>query len=209
MALRIAGEVAGNAVRRLGHQFARGLDELDRATAGTLGEASETARAYVETAVRNEGETLRSILEIAGERARVEREIAASEKAVEETGRALLSLLEARMRERAAAWSVPSVRIQLSALEREAARIIPRPTARVRMNGYLGYQEFIDKIPDSERRKYPYDEVADVRELQLLINGKNSVLNSGGRWTPIPEKNEPSHVLNYLKCSNCLGLIEK
>jgi hypothetical protein len=49
----------------------------------------------------------------------------------------------------------------------------------VKENGYRGYSEFIDAVPADKKKEFPYNRrnVGNTRELNLLINGKNSVLD--------------------------------
>ena len=114
------------------------------------------------------------------------------------------------MGETARNFRLPPVRVRFSDLERTAARIIPKPTPRVKMNGYLGYHEFIQKVSEPEKRKYPFSEIADVRELHLLINGTNSALDIKNMMdAQYPKKSDLQHILNYLKILELAGLIDK
>ena len=81
MAIRIASETAGNGAQRIGHQLARGLAEMDAATAGTLADAYKAAREHIEAAVINEKDTLETVNELAADRARVAAHVTALQKA--------------------------------------------------------------------------------------------------------------------------------
>ena len=69
----------------------------------------------------------------------------------------------------------------LTDLEKRAAKIVPRPTAKVRQDGYREYQKYITAVPAAERAKYPVQGkdlvLASPAELQLLVNGRHSALD--------------------------------
>jgi hypothetical protein len=71
MAIRLAGEIASNATRRLGHQLIMAQERLNQATTDNLLEQYRWARAHVEGTVMAEKETLASAMELASDKARV------------------------------------------------------------------------------------------------------------------------------------------
>ena len=211
MAMRIAAETASNGTRRLGHQFMMGLEQLNGATAQTLQDAYRMARVYVETGAKNELNTLDSILELAVDRRKVGDHVAKMKETIEAVAKAHLEAIDAHMKSVADRLNTRPVRIVLSELERRAARIVPRPTELVKANGYRGYSEFINRVPDAEREKYPYsrNQIASTSELQVLVNGKNSVLDI--RNALDAQYRRPSDlqaIMNYLEILRLAGLIE-
>jgi hypothetical protein len=101
---------------------------------------------------------------------------------------------------------IEPVVIQLSDLEKKASKMVPKPTEKVKANGYGGYREFLPQPQGgSGRREFPrYDRA----ELQLLINGKNSILGikflldvQSERRTDLQE------ILNYVETLKTAGLV--
>jgi hypothetical protein len=210
MAVKIAGETASNAARRLGHQLIVGLETINRADEKTFADSYKAARAFVEAAVLNEKETLDSVLELAADKTGVGSYIAQMKKSVDAAGAAHLATLQAHMEAMAKKFGMKPVKMELSDLEKKAAKIIPRPTVKVTAEGYQGYRKYIDQVPQAERAKFPYAaEVANPNEVQLLVNGKHSVLDIkvmlDGQFV---RKSTIQGILNYLQILKMAGLVE-
>ena len=177
-AVKIAGEIVSNATRRLGHQLVVSLETLNRATAESFGADARFARDIFEAAVMNEKDTLGSVLELAPGDASLSGHIAKMAKAVDGVGTAGLAALDAHRAAVAQELGAKLVPVVLTDLEKKAARIIPRPTAKVRQDGYREYQKYITAVPAAERAKYPVQGkdlvISNQAELQLLINGRRS-----------------------------------
>jgi len=211
MAKKIAGETTSNGMRRLGHQFVIGLEILNESTAETLADAYKTARAQVETALANEKETLATVKELAQDKNAVGMYVETMKKAIDSVGKAQLAALDAHMEGVAQKMNVKPVKIVWSELEEKAAKIVPKPAAKVIMNGYRGYSEFITKVPKAERDKYPYSrrDIASTSELQSLINGKRTVLNiKHSLDAQYQKKSELETVLNYIQVLKLAGLVD-
>ncbi|MEW5902315.1 MAG: hypothetical protein AB1715_12695, partial [Acidobacteriota bacterium] len=215
MAVRIAAETASNATRRLGHQFMVGLEELNSAKADSLAEAYKSARACVEAGLTNEKETLDTIMELASDRAKVGAYIAKMKGTVGAVASAHLTALQAHMEAAAAKLGVKPVTVVLSDLEKKAARMIPRPTERVKAEGYRGYAKFIEQVPKEEKDKFPYaqfgagETIANISELNCLINGGHNVLEIK-RMLDVQNSRKSSlqQVINYIQVLKLAGLVE-
>jgi hypothetical protein len=125
-----------------------------------------------------------------------------------------LAALQAHMEETAAKLGVKPVTVVLSDLEKRAARMIPRPTPRVKAEGYKGYAKFIEQIPKEERDNYPYSQfgtgetIANVSELNCLINGTHSVLDIKKMLdAQNPRKSSLQQVINYVQVLKLAGLV--
>lgn len=215
MAIRIAAETASNGARRLGQQFMVGLEQLNSAKAESLGDSYRSARVYVEAALLNEKDTLDSILELASDKAKVSAYIAKMKKSVEAIAAAHLAALQAHMEAVAAKLGTKPAVIVLSDLEKKAAKLVPRPTAKVRSQGYRGYGKFIDQVPKEQKAKFPYgqfggmDFMGSTPELQCLINGMHTVLDIRNMLdAQFPRKANLEHVLNYIQVLKLAGLVE-
>jgi hypothetical protein len=210
MAVKIAGEIASNAARRLGHQVVAGLETLNGADAAGLAAAYRSARAYVEGAVINEKDTLDSVLQLAAEKASVGTYITTLKKSVDAIGAAHLATLQAHMDAAAKRLGQKPVVLIPTELEKKAAKIFPRPTAKVKEGGYTGYRKFIDAVPQTEKTKYPYAaDLANPADVQLLSNGKHSVLDMMVMLNAQNQrKSTVQGIMNYLTILKLAGLVE-
>jgi hypothetical protein len=215
MAVRIAAETVSNATRRLGHQFVVGLEELNSAQAESFAESFKSARTYLEAALVNERETLDSILELAADRAKVGAYIIKMKKTVEAVASAHLAALQTHMETVAAKLGAKPVTLVLSDLEKKAAKMIPRPTSKVRAEGYRGYTKLIEQVPKEEKVKFPYtqfgpgDFMGNTADLQCLINGTHSVLEIKKMLDAQSQrKANLQHIINYIQVLRLAGLVE-
>jgi hypothetical protein len=212
-AVKIAGEIVSNATRRLGHQLVVSLETLNRATAESFGKEARFARDIFEAAVVNEKDTLSSVLELARGDASLSGYLAKMAKAVDGVGAAGLAAIDAHRAAVAQKVGVKPAPVVLTALEKKAAKIIPRPTAKVRQDGYREYQKYITAVPAAERAKYPVQgkdlAIASPGELQLLINGRHSALDIRKMLDAQNERRSTLQaVLNQLEILKLAGLVE-
>jgi aminopeptidase YwaD len=212
-AARIAAEIAANATRRLGHQMNVAMETLNRATAETLAGDHKYARGTLEAAILNEKETLTSVLELAPASTELAARVAQLAKSVEAVGAAGLAAVDAHSATAASALGLKPAPIGLTELEKKAAKIVPRLTARVRQNGYRGYQEALNAVPAAERAKYPVAgrdlALASASELQLLVDGKHSALDIKKMLNAQFERRSTLQaVLNHLEVLRLAGLVE-
>jgi len=215
LAVRIAAETASNATRRLGHQFMVGLEELNSAKAESFAESYKSARAYVEAALINERETLDSILELTADRAKVGAYIIKMKKTVEAVAAAHLAALQTHMETVATKLGTKPVVPVFSDLEKKAAKMIPRPTSKVKAEGYRGYAKLIEQVPKEEKAKFPYvalgpaDFMGNTADLQCLINGTHSVLEIKKMLDAQSQrKSNLQHIINYIQVLRLAGLVE-
>jgi len=132
-------------------------------------------------------------------------------KTIDTVGRSHLVALDAHMEAVAQKLGVEPVKIEWDELEKKAARLIPKPTEKVLLNGYRGYQEFITKVPKKERDKYRYSrqDIASTSELQSLISGTRSVLDIKHNLdAQYQRKSKLESVLNYIQILKLAGLVE-
>jgi len=212
-AVRIASETASNAARRLGHSVAVAMEALNAAKAESFVEDSRYARGLLEAAVINEKETLASVLELAPGAAALSGHIARLTKAVDGAGAAGLAALEAHRTAVAAGLGVKALPLAPTDLEKRAAKIVPRPTAKVRAGGYREYQKLLSAVPAEAKAKFPVAGkgivVASQPELQLLVNGRHSALDILKMLDAQQERRSTLQgVLNYLEVLKLAGLVE-
>lgn len=210
MAIKIAGETASNGTRRLGHKLAVGLEILNQADAETLASSYKKARLQVEMAMINEKETLDTILELATNKKAVGQYIRQMQNTIDSIGRSHLSVLQTHMNAAANRLGTRPVRVQLSEMEKKAARIVPKPLAAIKQNGYRAYRDLIEQVPKEQKAKYPYgrDGIGSTSELQCLINGKRTALEIRNMLdVQYERKSNIESILNYLQVLKLAGLI--
>ncbi len=212
-AARIAAEIAANATRRIGHLMNVAMETLNRAAPGTLAEDRKFARGILEAAVVNEKDTLASVIELAPSSPELAARVAKLSKAVEGVGAAARAAVEAHEAAVAGALGFEPGPPVLTDLEKKAARLVPRPTSKVRANGYRGYQALLGAVPAAERAKYPTAGpdfgVASTAELQLLVDGRHSALDIKKMLDAQHERRSSLRgVLNHLEILRLAGLAE-
>jgi aminopeptidase YwaD len=210
MAVKIAGEVASNGTRRLGHQLVVAMETLNKATAEDLGKAYKKAWIQVSTAVTNEKDTLGAVLELATDKAEVGSYVAKMQKTIDAVGAAHTEALKAHMETVSKKLGVKPVKVEWTELEKKAAKMIPKPTAKVKEKGYRGYQEFIRNVSKEESKKYPYGrgDIGSTSELQCLIDGKRSVLDIKNMLdAQYSRESKLQSVINYIQILKLAGLV--
>jgi aminopeptidase YwaD len=212
-AVKIAGEIVSNATRRLGHQLVVSLEALNRATAESFGADARFARDIFEAAVMNEKDTIGSVLELAPGDPSLSGHLAKMAKAVDGIGAAGLTALDDHRAAVARKLGAKIAPVVPTDLEKRAARIVPRPTAKVRRDGYREYQKYITAVPAAERAKYPVQGkdlvISSQAELQLLINGRRSALDIKKMLDAQNERRSTLQaVLNQLEILKLAGLVE-
>jgi len=211
MAIRLAGEIASNGTRRLGHQFVMALERLNAAVAENLEEQYKWARAHVEAAVINEKNTLQSVTELASDGGGVGNYVSTMQETVDRIGQAHLAALETHMRAVATGLGVQPIRLQMTDLERRASRMVPKQTALVKRDGYRGWQDHLEQVEEEARQRFPYDDdaIASTSEVNLLIDGQNSILDIK---KAVDAQNKTTSdlqaIINYIEVLRAAGLVE-
>ncbi len=205
-AAQIAGEIVSNSSGRIGHQLARGIEEIKRADAAGLPSIYKKARGYIEAAALNEQATLDSVRELASNKKKFEAFLNGLKQSVGDIRRGALRTLDAHMGVTADALNTPHVKLALTPAEKKAARLIPKPTAKVKESGYRGYQEAINEASKSASVRTPRGSAAEIR---LLCNGRNSALDikkmldtEGQRETDLEA------IVGYLEILKKAGLVD-
>ncbi len=175
---RIAAEIVSNASARIGHQLARGLEEMRRADAAAFPATFKRVRGYIEASARNERATVGSVLQLAGDKAGFGAYLAELQASVTGLEAAHLRTMDQAMRRQAAALGLKPVDLKLSEAEKKAAALIPRPLPKIKAAGFQGYQTAIQEARKALGAATP-DRAAgrNSSEIQLLCDGKNSALD--------------------------------
>ena len=204
MAVKLAGEIASNGTRRLGHQLVIAQEFLNGATPENFQDQYKLARAHIVGTVMAETETLESVLQLG----QIDDYVEEMQEAIEAVGEAHLQALEAHMNAAAGRLGVSPVRLRETDLEEQAKGVIPRQTALVKRDGYTGWRAHLQEVPADVRAQYPYQGL-NTSELQLLIDGRHTALDIA---VMISAQNQTltdiQAVLNYLEVLKAAGLVE-
>ena len=209
MAIRLAGEITSNATRRLGHKFVIAQERLNEAGADNLTHQYKWARAHVEGTVMAEVETLESVMELADDASKVGAYVQEMKGAIEAIGQAQLAALETHMEATARRLGAEPVSLSMCEMEERAASTVPRQTALVKRDGYTGWREHLNAVGADVRAQYPTEGLASTSEVQLLIDGRHSVLDIKKMLDA--QMQTPSNlqsIFNYLEILKAAGLVE-
>jgi hypothetical protein len=208
MAIRLAGEIASNATRRLGHQFVVAQGFVNGATSENFTDQYKLARAHIAGTVMAEKETIESVLQLASGGSQVADYVEEMQSTVEAIGEAHLEALETHMEAAALRLGTAPANLRESDLERRASRIVPRQTALVKQDGYRGWQQHLQNVPADVRAQYPVSGV-NTSELQLLIDGVHSALDIKVMLDAQAQSlTDLQSVLNHLEILQAAGLVE-
>ena len=175
---QIAAEIVSNASARIGHQLARGLEELKRADKEQLAAVYKKACAYVEASAINERATLESVKQLAVDKVGFGKYLDGLKASVTGIEQAGLKTLDGSLRMTASLLGIKPVMPALSDVEKKAAAVIPKPMAKIKENGFQGYQALIQKAMSQAGGSAPDRNLMRVAaEIQLLCNGRTSVLD--------------------------------
>jgi hypothetical protein len=182
LAARIAAEIVSNASARMGHQLARGLEEMARADAAAFPAVFKRARGYVQAAARNERATLDSVAELASDKAAFGRDLTELKASISGFEAAHLRTMDQAMRRLTAALKLKPVDVRLSPAEKRAAALVPKPLPKIRTGGFGGFQAAIQearKAAGPTQASGPGGRGASrgAAEIQLLCDGQNSALD--------------------------------
>ncbi len=180
MAARIAAEIVSNASARMGHQLARGLEEMARAGSAAFPAAFKRARGYIQASARNERATIDSTSELAADKNGFASYLDKLRTSVSGFEAAHLQTLDEAMRRQPASLGLKPVDLRLSTAEKRAAALVPKPLAKIKANGFAGYQAAIQEARTAAGGQ-PLTPARgasrNTAEIQLLCDGKNSALD--------------------------------
>lgn len=208
-ALDIAGEVYGNATRRLGYQVTKSFDEVNKTGADKLIDVLKRAVANIRGVCLGEELTLRSVLELAPGSTRFRELLDQQIKSLKDVSEAEIASLIRLAGYRADDFGMAKFTFTLSGEERRASTIIPSMIIDLRDLGYEGYNQKTDKLSQEIKDKYKTTGLADASEAAKLINGKNSLLDIK-YLLDCQNKNESSltGLENYMRLLREAGIIK-
>ena len=209
MAIRIAGEIASNGTRRLGHQLVRGLELLNKTNSNGFNDAYRMARTIIETALENEKATLATVQELAPKSSRLKTYLASMWEMIEGIGAAHMEAIDKHMSETAVRLGSGPAVIVLSEEENRCDGIVPKTTKLVMAGGYRGYAEHIARASgdDADRSRWRRRGF-DTGELHLLIDGNRSVLDiKDALDAQSMRRSNMTQILEYFELLKKAGLV--
>ena len=222
---QIAAEIVSNAAGRIGHQLARGVEELKRADKDGLAPVAQKARGYIEAAAINERATLDTVRQLATDKAAFGRYLDGQKAAVAGIEQGALKALDGAARLTAGLLGAAPPDLKPGDLEKRAAAIVPRPTAKIKEAGYQGWQSLVQDAqrrvtaaappPPAAKPGAPAAPAGAARggrgttaEIQLLCDGRNSALDIKKMLdTEFRQETELSAVLAHLEVLKAAGLV--
>ncbi len=174
MALKIGGEVIGNAGSRIGTQLMRATDIIDNSDKTTFADNFNRGYNYIKASVLNEKATLRSVTELGVNDAAGF--IFNFENSIDEIGKSNLKSFEFMAAQKAKSLGIGKPVFKLSIEEKEAAKIVLATTAKFKEAGY-GSSRGLTRDAGDLSEKYPVKGRVDLSEIMRLSNGLNSALD--------------------------------
>ena len=210
LAIKIAGEVAGNASSRIGKQLQRAMNEIDLAKKEDFENLYKKTKGYIEAAAINEKATAATTSELAQNLQAITPVINKVTASIDASGKAALTTFDAYADLKARSLGLTGLVFKPAEIETRAKSIVPKSTSLVTENSYRGYSAILTKLDPKVRETYPVKgRSMDTQELGRLCNGKNSaldikkLLDTQARGTEV----DLQDVINYIYILKEAGLV--
>jgi aminopeptidase YwaD len=209
MAARMAAEIVSNASARLGHQLARGLQELQQSGNDEFPSVYKKVRGYLEATSLNEQATLDTLQRLAADPARFSWHLEKMKTSIREIANAQLQVMENQMESESKSRQLNPVSLDLSPIEKKAATLIAKPTTLIKANSYRGYRESIQKACNPEQKTLLDQGDSKIfAEIQLLCKGRMTALDIKKMIdTQFREETPLEKVLSHLELLKAAGLV--
>lgn len=177
-AVKIATEVAANAVKRMSIKMKLDLTEFNNADAENFSALYRKARFNQDAMLNNEVATLATVLELAPASAPLKEFVSAMQENVKAAWSANCKSIDAAMKAKAAALGIAPLKgVTLTAAEKAASKVYPKSTAKVKEFGY----GVLNSIPRDVMAKYGFAQRGSVKNgaeiAKLTTAGTNSILD--------------------------------
>jgi hypothetical protein len=210
MAVKIAGEVAGNASSRIGKQVQRAMDEIDLAKKDDFEVLYKRTKGYIEAAGINEKATVATTSELAHNLQSFTATVNKILSSTDAIMKAELSTFDNYADLKAKSLGLAGIVFKPTDLENKAKTIIPKMTTLVTEKSYRGYSEALGNVDPKVRETYPVKgRGMDTQELGRLCNGKNSALDIKKLLdTQLKQgENDLQDIINYINVLKEAGLV--
>lgn len=176
-ALDIAGEVYGNATRRIGYQVSESFDLVNKCGADNLISVLKRSIGNIRGTERGEEMTIRSVLKLCPGSERVKDLLESQVKSIEDMAQSQINNLIKMAGYRASDFGMPKLVLTETTAEKRYSSLVPALITDVRDWGFEGYNEKVNKLTDDVRKKYTVSGLPDRDEAARLINGQNSIMD--------------------------------
>jgi aminopeptidase YwaD len=176
-AMKIAGEVTGNAAHRMGHQLTIGTDRIASASASDIPAVYRRSVYDYQAVSMNELETVMSVGELCRDEKDFGKTLTAMAAVVTSQRDAGLKVLEQQMTARCRQLGIRPVTLALSADEKRAAAMKPSATQKAIAGGYYGYRTMMQEVPQEFLKRHSYPSIRSIHEVILLCDGKRSAMD--------------------------------
>ena len=208
-AVKIATEVAANAVKRMSIKMKLNLTEFNNADADSFAALYRKARFNQDAMLNNEIATLATVLELAPASAPLKEFVSAMQENVKAAWTANCKSIDAAMKAKAAALGIAPLKgITLTAAEKAASKVYPKSTAKVKEFGY----GVLNSIPRDVMAKYGFAQRGSVKNgaeiAKLTTAGTNSILDIKKMLdAQFPSTDSLETVTKYLEMLKEAGLV--
>jgi hypothetical protein len=207
MATKISGEVFSNAIRRLGMQQGRSIDELSKLNADNLASGYKRIRGYIEGALLNETETIETTIELAPKDANLLATVALQTAQLKKLAEGQLLVLDQEMKQVATKLGTTAIVLKPDELEKKALAVIPATTPKVKEAGYGEYRKFMPQLT-REQMTATYRDIANTGELERLCNGKHNAIQIKQMLdTQYAKESSLKAILDYIDVLKTAGLV--
>jgi hypothetical protein len=207
-AMKIAGEVMGNAAHRMGHRLTIGSDRIASATAGTLAGEYQRALFDYQAVSMNEKETLMSVAELIKGETEMNKVLSSFATSLTVQSDAGVKILEQQMVARSKMLGIKPVSKSQSAIEKQLAGMKPSVTPTAMAAGYSGYRPMMANVPADFVASHNYSRVRNIHEVILLANGKRTALDIMKMLdVQYPEQCGEEHFMNALAVLKEAGIV--
>lgn len=207
-AIKIASEVASNGDKRLAVRMKYNLAQMGNATSEELSATYKSAVWNQDALMNNEIATLATVLELAPENKGLSEYVSTLQKGIREKAKLNRMEIEAAMKACAAKLGCAPIKLELTAQEKEASKIYPCATQKVKETGY----GVMRSIPMEIMAKYGFDKrgaIINGNEIaKLATDGTNSILDIKKMLdAQFPVGDSIESITKYLKMLEEAGLV--
>ena len=209
IAMKIATEIQGNSMQRMGHQLSISNNQIASAPKIGFTETYKKAKFNIDAVYQNEKETLESVSELFVNQSKMKKYLNIQLQSLKSLYENNLKMTEEQMKVRSTQLSTSIIKLKNSELENQALKIVPVPTQKVIENGYGGYRKHMGNLSEEIRGKYTYPSLKrTTSELERLCNGKRNALEIKKMIdVQYPYHIELEDVLNYIELLKLAGLV--
>lgn len=199
-AIKIAGEVTGNAAKRIGLMAARNSAQISAADQTNLTDRHKKASFDIEAQANSEITTLKSVKELAPQSNALQQFIDGQIDIVKEYRNSSLTSIRNEANAKAAVLGLSAIKsVSLTAEETAASKVFPKATAKVKETGYGVMRQVRTegiKLPDSsEAAKLTKEGIYSILDIKKMLDAQ------------FPTDHPLSELTKYLTAMKEAGLV--